>query len=438
MAPRPLRFIHAGDLALHQPVGGLAEIPDRLIDLLWKAPYRTAERLADLALAEAVDFVLLCGEQVLPERSGPRGPLALCQQFERLRQHGIRVYWAGAPAWPAAFALPDNVYRFPRDRVAEVYHHREQQPVARIVGCGSAFQAAGDLMLGASPLFTIAVCPEMPGRVAHGTVDYWACGGQAGALGGAWPLSAAGGLAQGGGTLAAGEAVSMPGMLGASGAGKAASSDAVPNVFQAGKLQGRSPREVGPHGCLVATVGESGRDVVATFVPCDALRWLHIRLPVEKSTTREELVRAMELRVSEAQAGCRDLPLLYTVTLSGAGVPHELRSEACRHAVAAMLRQQGASAPAWCVSIQVEPDATALARALEEDTLLGMYLRAVGGLLEQQETGGDMPDIAADLPEEAQSLAPLVRLAGQAGCQRVLREAAALGLSVLSAEEPLA
>lgn len=430
MTQRPLRFIHAGDLALHEPVGGLAEVPDQLIDLLWQAPYRAAERLVDAALGESVDFVLLCGEQVLADRSGARGPLALCEQFDRLRQHNIAVYWAGAPTWPAAFSLPENVYIFPPHRVAEVYHHRDKQPIARIVGCGQpSVVEEGGLMLGPSPLFTVAVLAAHPGgSVEHAAVDYWAYGGIE--TTGPRPRSQ---------TAAANGAMVQHSPLLPTGTGSSGSAPTGQNVFWAGPLQGRSPQAVGPHGCWLTTVDGSGQKPVTRFVPCDVLRWQQLRIVVEKPMAQDELVRLVQHRADEAQTAV-GLPLFYTVVLSGGGLPRALRLESARTELAAALRRGAPSAAVqWCAGVYVEPDAVAVAKASEEETLLGEYLRAACELLEHERpNNAGVLDVAADLPQEAQALAGLVTLRDRASCERVLREAAVLGLSVLTAEERLA
>ena len=129
MTQRPFRFIHASDLHLERPLSGVAEVPDTLREAFLDAPYLAAERLFENALAEQVDFVVLAGDVLHAEITGPRGPLFLVSQFERLRQRGIRVYWAGGQvdppeAWPAVIRLPDNVHYFPHGRCEELQHHR--------------------------------------------------------------------------------------------------------------------------------------------------------------------------------------------------------------------------------------------------------------------------------------------------------------------------
>ena len=122
MSNCPFRFIHASDFHLERPLMGVAEVPDHLRELFLEAPYTAARRVFDAALAEDANFVVLSGGIVVPPDTGPRGPLLLAEQFARLAERGIGVYWAGSPidppeAWPAAVKLPQNVHFFPRGQV---------------------------------------------------------------------------------------------------------------------------------------------------------------------------------------------------------------------------------------------------------------------------------------------------------------------------------
>src|SRR5436190_54529 len=115
MPGKPFRFLQASDFRLEQPPHGLAEIPDHLIEPLAESPYRAAAGIFDGALAEQVDFLLLAGNLVDPHRAGPRGLAFLHEQFSRLAQRGIAVYWATGETdcrhdWPANFGWPANVH----------------------------------------------------------------------------------------------------------------------------------------------------------------------------------------------------------------------------------------------------------------------------------------------------------------------------------------
>src|SRR5688500_16143497 len=105
MSAGPFRFLHAAGFHLEQPLYGVGELPDHLRELFLEAPYLAAERVFESAVAQAVDFVVLVGDLLDPDLTGPRGPIFLLEQFARLHERGIAVYWAGrladeADVWP--------------------------------------------------------------------------------------------------------------------------------------------------------------------------------------------------------------------------------------------------------------------------------------------------------------------------------------------------
>ena len=160
-----LKFIHASDLHLDQPMSGLTEIPTHLYQVLANAPYEAAAKIFDLAISERVDFVLLAGDLYDSESGNARAAAFLLSQFERLANKGIAIYWCGGESdhpdrWPAAIELPDNVITFSSRVVEEVNHERDGVTVARIMGCGydsTHRRTAGDFSTPKSELYTIAL-----------------------------------------------------------------------------------------------------------------------------------------------------------------------------------------------------------------------------------------------------------------------------------------
>ena len=61
MSTQPFRFLHAADLRVDQPVGGLTKAPEHLRDLLIDAPYRAAEQVFETAIRQDVAMVVLSG-----------------------------------------------------------------------------------------------------------------------------------------------------------------------------------------------------------------------------------------------------------------------------------------------------------------------------------------------------------------------------------------
>src|SRR5689334_15685573 len=113
-----LRFVHASDFHLEQTPFGLSEVPEHLRATLFESPYRAATQVFDAACHEGVDFVVLAGDLAQVHLAGPRSVIYLLEQFQRLADAGIEIYWACGRSdaqdhWPEVIPLPHNVHVFP-------------------------------------------------------------------------------------------------------------------------------------------------------------------------------------------------------------------------------------------------------------------------------------------------------------------------------------
>src|SRR5882757_2535312 len=122
MSGELVRFIHASDFHLEQPLYGMSAVPDHLRDLMIDAPYLAATRVFDSAILEHVDFLVLSGDLADLGAAGPRAIAFLLEQFERLREKDIAIYWAGGKCdepemWPSSIPLPENVHLFASGRI---------------------------------------------------------------------------------------------------------------------------------------------------------------------------------------------------------------------------------------------------------------------------------------------------------------------------------
>ena len=188
MSHRPFRFVHASDFHLETPVEGVAEVPDHLRELLLEAPYTAAERVFDTVLAEEAEFLVLSGDILHPPQTGPRGPLFLAEQFARLAERSIPVYWAAAAVdppelWPTAIPLAgERPPCAPRPR-AELIHQRDGVPLARVLvhsRDGNRLVRAGDftpIRPACTPSPSSTATVETAGAGLAG-IDYWALGGR--------------------------------------------------------------------------------------------------------------------------------------------------------------------------------------------------------------------------------------------------------------------
>jgi len=109
---QPLRFIHASDLHLERTLEGIVECPTHWEQRMLDISKRGAERLFQECLDEEVDFLILSGNVLNANVAPPGLFLFLVEQFERLKQAGMAVYWAGGEFdspedMPNAFPMPE-------------------------------------------------------------------------------------------------------------------------------------------------------------------------------------------------------------------------------------------------------------------------------------------------------------------------------------------
>lgn len=407
MSNWPFRFVHAADFRLETPLFGVEDVPEHLWELFLEAPYRAAQRVFDTAVAEKADFVVLSGDLLHSRHTGPRGPLFLLEQFERLAERNIAVYWAGGrvdppEAWPPSISLPPSVHTFARGKPQSCVHRRGDTPLARLMGaarpphgrvCPEEYdpREAG--------LYSIAMAHGRAPLAALRTsrVDYWAIGGRH---------------------------------------TRRTPCEGMPVVHDPGSPQGRQPEETGPHGCTLVEV-DVERNTRATFVATDVLRWEDQPLAVNEGTTRDDLRREMDQRVDALRQKSPGTDLLVSWRIAGRGdVVEHLRHGTLGMELLGRLRERfGRTAPiAWSVGITVEPPTGYPAAWYEEDTIRGEFLRQLRGLehdadeplgLERCFLGGPMEGPLAELLLD---LPPTSRTS-------LLGEVGMLGVSLLAGEE---
>jgi len=430
----PIRFVHASDLHLERPLGGVSEVPGHLRELFLEAPYLAAQQVFETVLSEGADALLLAGDVVDVELAGPRAVLFLIEQFKRLADHHIPVYWSGGHTdqtteWPAHARLPENVTRFPTAHVESISCQRDQEPIACIQGISRGPNRPlqdrspedgtlddSQFRRDAHGLFTVGV--SYGTDVATGTegdrVHYMALGGRH----------------------------------------RRQTVDQSPGLAHyCGTPQGRTPDESGPHGCTIVRVDESGH-VKTRFAATDAVRWLTETIEITAGTDAAGLLDQILQRtgrLSEKHAGPELLiswrilgqgPLIYQ--LHPGGLADRLLEQ-----VRQQQQQQGMKA--WSVAIDCDAPLEVPAQWHDQETILGDLLRQIG----QLETNPEIPLKLADfLPEalreiygaesehadgglpETNPLAQLVTIENPLQRQTLLREAAKLGIDLITVEEP--
>ncbi len=404
MSGQSFRFLHASDFHLEEPLGGLAEVPPHLGELFLDAPFTAAERVFDVAVRERVDFVILSGDLLEPTLAGPRGISFLLNQFERLNAHGIAVYWAGGKCdgpqdWPNAAKLPTNVQVFPGYKCEELTHLRGERALACIVGRswhGNAIQAA-DYAVDAGNLFSIGVGygPLELSKVSALRVDYWA-------LGGRHERQTVGGSP----------------------------------IYYPGTPQGRSPAELGPHGCTLVHVADD-HSLRTQFIATDAARWLDETVQVEADETRTDVKRRIAERMKQLLVDAVERPLLVHWNIA---FSHRLGSVTrCREWAAELLewlRAEFGSGkdPVYTLAVETGDEQSLSAEWFVEESMLGDFLR----VMRSQDSNDAIPlDLLPYVPERARTttLAAIASWNDAEKRSSLLREAAHLGARLLGAEE---
>ena len=365
---QPVRLVHASDLHLERPLYGLAEIPDHLRELLIEAPYHAAEQVFETALAEDVDAVLLAGDVLDVDRAGPPAIVLLLDQFARLGERNIPIYWAGgsvdAPdSWPRSVMLPKNVHVFPIGHVESFDLARAGETIARVQGTSCREDGVIDAKgfhRDVHGLFTIGV--------AHGTSD------SAGHEGDRVHYMALGGRHQ------------------------QQTVDTEPGIAHyCGTPQGRGPNETGPHGCTVITVDDTHK-AKTKFVATDAVRWIDQAMEVTATTKEEQLHERMVERLDKLQAQHPGIDLFVRWNIRGTGpLVNRLRPNSLADELLVDLRRKfGERAPyIWSVSISCDSPLSVPAEWYDQESCLGDFLRVVRDF-ETQESAFDLRHFLPD------------------------------------------
>ncbi|MCA9024803.1 MAG: hypothetical protein KDA86_06285 [Planctomycetaceae bacterium] len=352
---RSFRFLHAADFRLDVPCMGVRDLTPELCRLFVNARYAAARHVFDTAIAHEVNFVVLAGGLLDPALPGLRGPLFLIEQFERLAQHGIKVYWAGATflsigRWPRQAPLPSNLRLFAKGAASQI-HERNSRPVARLL-----LLDEDPVRPLSSKLFTIGIDPQCTTatRDAESAVDYWALGGQS----------------QRDTHTFDGNIVHFP-----------------------GSPQGRIPEEVGPHGCSLVTVDGAG-DVSIQPVATDVVRWCQEAFRFCDHTPWTEVEQQFEERVDRLRHELTSTPTVemavinWTVTGSGLSMQRLMQPEMQRQLMSKLNTRFQNRVPAiWNLDLDAVIDARQLDDWQSESTSLGAFLREAAGMSESLSQG---------------------------------------------------
>lgn len=386
------QFIHAADLHLDSPLKGLERYEGAPVDEMRGATRRALENLVDLALEQAVDFLLIAGDLYDGDWKDHNTGLFFISQMVRLRDAGIPVVMISgnhdaANRMTRSLRLPDNVDLLPHGG-AETSKLKQLQDLGVAVhGRSFAKQAEFDNFVVTYPdrvpgLFNIGLlhtsltgcdghepyAPCTPDDLAQKQYDYWALGHVHNR------------------TLPA--------------------SGTSPVIFP-GNLQGRNIRETDAKGCYLVRVNDK-HETALEFRPVDVARWVVCPVPAGEIRQFEDLLNAFStdlLRLCEAHPG---LPVAARVRVTAA--PELFQQYQC-HTVewknqirATALEASGGTA--WIEKILFEPAVTVTTPSIEGalEGPLGELRKHLAEIRDDEakllELATELADLSAKLPGE--------------------------------------
>lgn len=414
-----MRFLHAADLHIDSPLRGLDRYEGAPVERLRGATRAALEKLVDLAVAEAVDFVLLAGDIYDRDWQDFHTGLYFREQMVRLGRAGIRVFIVqgnhdAQGVISRQVPQPDNVTVF-SSRTAETV--RIDELSVAIHGRSFPNRAVDEDLVPSYPdpvlgSFNIGLLhTSLTGRRGHDTYaptdletlsargyDYWALG-----------------------HVHAREVVSER-----------------PRVVFPGNLQGRHANETGPKGCELVRV-EAGR-IDAEFVALDVVRWHRLELPVDGLDSPEALARHFRETLTPHWQGATDRLHAVRVTLSGATGLHRLEARRPGTLAAAIraAAQDIVEAQIWIEQVRLEL-ATPLdrAQAAQRDDAVGELIRLVDAITAdpaelERWLRAELGVLLENLPDEV-AAGEVPRLDDPYDLRALLRDAEATALARLAA-----
>ncbi|MDA1014527.1 MAG: hypothetical protein O3A00_08765 [Planctomycetota bacterium] len=140
---QPLRFVHAAQVNLDEPLRDVGELNNELREVVLSATATAFQRVVDECIQRQVDFLLLTENSFCESSRSLKARLGLTGAFHRLHEHDIGVFvLAGArdPAqsWRAIPNLPDNVTIFSAESSEPVAVMRDGHVIATVTSVETA------------------------------------------------------------------------------------------------------------------------------------------------------------------------------------------------------------------------------------------------------------------------------------------------------------
>ena len=382
------RFIHAADPHLDSPLQGLEAHEGAPVATLRGATRRAFENLVNLALEEAVNFVVIAGDLYDGDWKDYSTGLFFRGQMVRLQAKGIPVYLiAGnhdaASVISKKLTLPENVHVF-STRAAE----SKEVPGLPMVIHGRGFphravpeNLAADYPVAVPAKFNLGLLhTSLTGRPGHDTYA---------------PCSEQDLRNKGYGYWALGH-IHQPEVI---------SED--PWIVFAGNCQGRHARETGARGCRLVTVNAALEVESAEWRDLDVLRWQALAIELGGVEDEAEALPIIRAALADAIEKADDRLIAARINLTGATALHGVLHRDIRHwraQVLAIAQDFGEDA-VWIERVRIETTPIYdLAQLAERDALTKTVLETLEAATSGLATlPADLTEMLDVLPQEVRT-----------------------------------
>lgn len=425
------RFLHAADLHLDSRFAGLMHLPAPVRSYLRESTFAAFGRLICLAVEEEVDFVVISGDIYDMTEVSLQGQLRFHEGLKQLGEHGIGVFMIHGNHDPLdgprlQARVPEHVTVFGGDApgLAAAYRRRDGKEVAVISGISyptakvTENTALRFQRKRGSELFHIALLHgNVDGDLLHETYS---------------PCSRRDLIGQGFDYWALGH-IHKRRVL-----------HEKPYIIYPGNIQGRSVKETGAKGCYIVDVQENG-EAVLHFHELNVVRWDVRELPIEGLEHEADWITAVEQSIEEIREEHPGIMSVVRYRLTGRGGLHRLLTErgAVSDLLAELQRRETLRAERGAFQGMVWPEGFAVESGLavdkehllQEDSFLGEMLRLAGKGVDSPEELEAITGTALAPLMENRELRKMMSAASTADKQRWLRDAAELGIMLLSGFE---
>ena len=112
-----LRFVHAADLHLDSPFGGLRSLAPEIAETLYQATFKAYDNIIDLCIQEQVNALLIAGDIFDGADRSLRAQLKFRDGLIRLQEANIRSFICHGnhdplDGWEAQLTFPEGCHRF--------------------------------------------------------------------------------------------------------------------------------------------------------------------------------------------------------------------------------------------------------------------------------------------------------------------------------------